>query len=177
MAAKDLIILSRAHSSLQGVSGVDALLQTLITAASDAIQKYCRRDFLSTAYDELYSGNGQRHLLLREYPVVSVQSVRYRPVTVLKITNTDPTNVQVRVSVTSTGLTLVRVKNGVKTTDTTVGTSGLDAGGPGGDGAGRAVTGPGRRTGKRKKGSPLRRRRRGCGARDTPAARRGQPYA
>jgi hypothetical protein len=40
MAAKDLIILSRAYSNIQGVSGVDALLQTLITAASDAIEKW-----------------------------------------------------------------------------------------------------------------------------------------
>jgi hypothetical protein len=120
MAAKDLIILSRAYQNLQGVTSVDALLQSLITAASDTIEKYCRRDFLSTAYDELYSGNGDRKLLLRQYPLVSVQSLRYRPGTVLKITNTDSTNVQARASVTSTGLTLVRVKNGVKTTDTSI---------------------------------------------------------
>jgi hypothetical protein len=115
MAANDLIILSRAYQILQGVSGVDALLQSLITAASDAIAKPCR-----TAYDELYSGNGDRKLLLRQYPLVSVQSVRYHGVTVLKITNTDPTNVQARAAVTATGLTLVRVKNGVKTTDTSI---------------------------------------------------------
>jgi hypothetical protein len=120
MAAKDLINLSRAYQDLQGVSNVDSLLATLITAASDAIQKHCRRDFVQTSYDELYSGNGQRQLMLRQYPIASVQSVRYRPVTVLKITNTDATNVQVRVTVTSTGLTLVRVKNGVKTTDSSV---------------------------------------------------------
>jgi hypothetical protein len=120
MAAKDLITLSRAYQNLQGVTNQDALLGVLISAASDAIEKYCCRDFVSTAYDELYSGNGQRRLLLRQYPIISVQSVRYRPVTVLKITNTDATNVQARVTVTSSGLTLVRVKNGVKTTDTSV---------------------------------------------------------
>jgi hypothetical protein len=53
IAAKDLIFLSRAYSNLQGKAGVDALLQTLVTAASDAVAKYCRRDFLSTIYDEL----------------------------------------------------------------------------------------------------------------------------
>jgi hypothetical protein len=58
--------------------------------------------------------------MLRQYPLVSVQSVRYPPVTVLKITNTDPTNVQARAAVTTIGLTLVRVKNGVKTTDTSI---------------------------------------------------------
>lgn len=119
MAAKDLITLSRAYQNLQGQSN-DTLVATLITAVSDAIQKYCRRDFVSSIYDELYNGNGERRLLLRQYPVISVQSVRYRPVTVLKITNTDPTNVQARVTCTSTGLTLVRVNAGVKTTDTSI---------------------------------------------------------
>jgi hypothetical protein len=58
--------------------------------------------------------------MLSQYPIVSVQCVRCRPVTVLKITNTDPTNVQARVTVTSAGLTLWRVKNGLRTTDTLV---------------------------------------------------------
>jgi hypothetical protein len=124
MAAKDLITLTRAYQDLQGVSNQDTLLGTLITAASEVIQRYCKRDFVSTGYDELYSGNGDRKLMLRQYPIASVQSVRYRPVTVLKITNTVPANVQARVSVTNTGLTLVRVNAGVKTTDTSVTFSG-----------------------------------------------------
>jgi hypothetical protein len=124
MATKDVINLTRAYQALQGVSNQDTLLGVLITGASDAIQKWCRRDFVSTSYDELYSGNGQRQLILRQYPTISVQSVRYRPVTVLMVTNTDPTNVQARLTVTSTGLSLVRVKNGVKTTDTSVTFSG-----------------------------------------------------
>jgi hypothetical protein len=122
MATKDLISLARAYQALQGITSVDSLLSTLITAASDAIQKYCRRDFLSTSYDELYSGNGDRKLLLRQYPLVSVESVRYRPVTVLKITNTVAANVQARVSVISTGLKLVRVNAGAKV----IVTGGLD---------------------------------------------------
>src|ERR1700745_183906 len=120
MAAKDLITLARAYQALQGVSGVDSLLGALITAVSDAIEKYCRRRFVSQAYDELYSGTGDRRLLLRQYPVESVQSVRYRPVTVVKVTNTTAANVQARVSVTSAGLKLVRVNAGVRTTDTSV---------------------------------------------------------
>src|SRR5260370_13972291 len=107
--ARDLITLARAYQNLQGVSGIDALLQTLLTAASDAIQKYCRRDFVSTTYDELYSGNGESRLLLRQYPIVSDESVRYRPVTVLKITNTDAANVHAPTSIVSTGLKLVVV--------------------------------------------------------------------
>jgi hypothetical protein len=118
-AAKDLINLTRAYQQLQGVSNVDTLLQTFITAASDGIAKYCRRDFYSRDYDELYDGNGERNLLLRAYPIQKVTSVRYRPVTVLKITNTTAANVQARVSVTSTGLSLFTSNAGTPTTDTT----------------------------------------------------------
>jgi hypothetical protein len=118
MAAKDLITLSRAYQNLQGVTNQDSLLGTLITAASDAIEKWCKRDFLSTSYDELYSGHGGRRLFLRNYPIISVDSVRYRPVTVLKITNNVAANVQARVQVLSTGLKLISVNAGVKTTVT-----------------------------------------------------------
>jgi hypothetical protein len=119
MAAKDLCTRARAYQDLGGVSGVDALIDTLVTACSDAIAKYCRRDFTSKSYDELYNGNGDRRLLLREYPIQSVQSVRYRPVTVLKIQNTNTAlNQRATVAVTSAGLTLVRVASGASTTNT-----------------------------------------------------------
>jgi hypothetical protein len=117
-AAKDLITLARAYYNLQGQTPNDTLVGALITSVSDAIERYCKRDFISTAYDELYNGNGDRRLLLRQYPIVSIQSVRYRPVTVLKITNTDTATVQARVTCLNTGLQLVAVKNGVKTTTT-----------------------------------------------------------
>jgi hypothetical protein len=123
MAAKDLITLARAKQDIVSItdSSQDALLTTLITAVSDAIEKWCRRRFVSTARDELYNGTGDRRLLLREYPVQIISSVRYRPVTVLKIQNTDQaTNQRATVAVTSAGLTLVRVASGVVTTDTSV---------------------------------------------------------
>lgn len=137
MATKDLITSSYAKNKLGGSpnnqsnltlsSDENTTLSALITAVSDAIEKYCRRDFYSRSYDELYNGDGNRRLLLRQYPIQSVESVRYRPVTVLKITNTTAANVQARVSVISTGLKLVRVNAGTKTTVT----SGLDfAGNP-----------------------------------------------
>jgi hypothetical protein len=122
MAAKDLITLARAKQNLQSItdSSQDALLTVLVTAVSDEIEKYCRRDFTAKAYDELYSGNGDRRLLLRQYPIQSVQSVRYRPVTALKIINnsTSAQMQQARVSVTSTGLTLKAVSSGVATVST-----------------------------------------------------------
>jgi hypothetical protein len=121
MAAKDLITLARAKQDIQSItdSSQDALLQTLITAVSDAVEKYCRRYFLSRAFDELYNGEGDRRLLLRQYPVQSVQSVRYRPVTVLKVINSATLqNQRATVAVASTGLVLTRVASGVVATDT-----------------------------------------------------------
>jgi len=110
----DLITNQRARTNLPNATSTDdAAINTLISAASKAIQRYCRRDFVATAYDELYNGNGDRRLVLRQYPVISVQSVRYRPATVLKVINTNTTlNQQARVSVTATGLTLTRVAGG-----------------------------------------------------------------
>lgn len=119
MAGKDLISLTRAYQALQGVSGQDSLVSTLVTAASDAVEKYCRRYFLSHAYDELYNGNGDRRLILRQYPVQSIQSVRYRPVTVLKVINNNTAqNQQARVWITSTGLQCWHMASGVAATET-----------------------------------------------------------
>jgi hypothetical protein len=123
MATKDLITLTRAKQNIQSItdSSQDALISTFITAISDQIEKWCKRRFVSTAYDELYNGNGDRRMLLREYPIQSVQSVRYRPVTVLKVINNSVagTTQQARVAVTSSGLQLTEVAAGVKTTTTT----------------------------------------------------------
>jgi hypothetical protein len=117
----DLITLARAKENIpSATSGDDPTITALITAVSVAIRRYCRRDFNQTDYDELYNGNGQRRLFLRQYPILSVSSVRYRPVTVLKIQNSLANTPQARVSVTTVGLTLVRVTNGVKVTDTSV---------------------------------------------------------
>ncbi len=123
MAWNDLITNARARVALPSAaaSGTDdTAINTLITAASLAITRHCKRQFVKQTYDELYNGRGERGLVLRNYPLTSVESVRYRPVTVLKITNNQVNTPQARVSVASTGLKLVRVTNGVSTTDTTV---------------------------------------------------------
>ena len=121
MAVKDLVTLSRAEQSMQNYTAGsnDAVVSVLITACSDAVEKYCRRRFVSTAYDELYNGNGDRRLLLRQYPLQHVKSVRYRPVTVIKIINNSTSqNQQARVWITSTGLQCWRMASGVATTET-----------------------------------------------------------
>jgi hypothetical protein len=97
----------------------EPILNALIDNASRAVQRYCRRDFLTTTYDELYDGTDEPVLLLRQYPVLSVQSVRTGLVPVLQIQNANTTqNQQARVSVTSSGLTLKRVASGTATTST-----------------------------------------------------------
>jgi hypothetical protein len=113
----DLITNQRARINLPNAAASDdTTIDVLISAASRAIEKYCQRDFVSTTYDELYNGNGDRRLVLRQYPLLSVQSVRYRPVTVLKVTNNLANTPQARVQVTSTGVNLVTVTSGVSTT-------------------------------------------------------------
>jgi hypothetical protein len=111
-----LIDIERAKRNIQSITDntQDALLGVLIAAYSDAVQKYCKRLFALQSYDELYNGDGDRRLLLRNYPIQSVQSVRYRPVTVLKVQNTDQaTNQRASVTVTQNGLSLFRVASGV----------------------------------------------------------------
>jgi hypothetical protein len=99
-------------------SSDDRLLEALLAACSDAIQKWCARDFALREYDELYDGTRSEQLLLRQYPVQAVASVRGGPYVVLEITNT--TAEQARAAVTRTGLELVRVSSGTRTVDTSV---------------------------------------------------------
>ena len=124
MALIDLINNARARVALPSAAGTgtsdDTAINTLITACSRAIMRYCKRSFIQDTYDELYSGRAERALHLRNYPLISVQSVRYRPVTVMKITRTDSqtSTPQARVEVLATGLRLTRITSGVKTQTT-----------------------------------------------------------
>jgi hypothetical protein len=116
----DLITNARARvalpSALGGGTSDDTAINTLITACSRAIMRHCKRAFVSDTYDELYSGRAQRELFLRNFPIQSVKSVRYRPVTVLKVTNTLANTPQARVEVAATSVNLIRVTSGVTTT-------------------------------------------------------------
>lgn len=54
----------------------DDLISILINACSTAIENYCRRTFKQTIYtDEMYDGNNTKWLNLKNYPVISVDSV------------------------------------------------------------------------------------------------------
>jgi hypothetical protein len=119
MAWNDLITSTRAGYNLPASPNA-SLVSALITACSTAITRYCKRQFVQQTYDELYNGRGERALVLRNYPLISVQSVRYRPVTVVRVTNTLANTPQARVSVTQTGLTLTWTTAGVTTVNSSI---------------------------------------------------------
>lgn len=118
----DLITRARALRYLAGLTSPSALentlIDSLILACSQAIERYCGRQFHPREYDEVVDGLGQRELLLRNYPVLAVERIAYGPVGVLTIINTDPDTYQrARVQVTDDGLTLTRVASGVTSKD------------------------------------------------------------
>lgn len=99
-------------------SDEDDTLDALIAAVSKSVEQYCWRTFASTSYDELQPGNNRQELVLRNYPLISVERVAYAPTPVLRVTNTSASNQRATVKVTSTGLELIRVASGVASTST-----------------------------------------------------------
>ena len=72
----DLITPARA-AHVPALSGIAAAyLALLITAASTAIERYCKRIFESAAYvDEEYHGNGTTAMFLDNFPVTTLTSI------------------------------------------------------------------------------------------------------
>ncbi len=99
-------------------SSDDRLLEGLLAACSDGVRAWCGRGFALREYDEIHDGTYAERLVLRQYPVQAVASVRGCPLAVLEVTNT--TAQQARAAVTRTGLELVRVASGVRTLDTSI---------------------------------------------------------
>ena len=116
-----LITRSRALSNLNNratTSDENTTLDALIAAVSKAIENYCWRSFAIASYDELYPGNQRRELVVRNYPIASVERVAHDPAAVLRVTNTSASIQRATVKVTATGLELIRVASGVGTTNT-----------------------------------------------------------
>jgi len=112
----NLITADRARANINQSSfssGEDDTIDTLVAAVSQAVRNYCRREFDAQSFDELYCGSGNRLLLLKQYPIVSVSRVAVSPAVVLTIRNSSSSNQRATVSVTSTGISLVRVASGV----------------------------------------------------------------
>ncbi|HHT8992769.1 TPA: phage head-tail connector protein [Burkholderia cenocepacia] len=83
MATGDLTTLVNAKAWLNvptAVTGDDAMLQRLITGASQFVQTYLNRTIATTAYNERYTGSGSNTLALPNYPITAVSSVAIRGV-------------------------------------------------------------------------------------------------
>lgn len=77
MAAGDLTDLATVKAWLGNPASSDAQLSGLITAASTFIAKHLSRNLLSASYTEIYQGNGQDFMPLRQAPVTAVSSVQW----------------------------------------------------------------------------------------------------
>ena len=91
MAAGDLTDLDTvkawiASTGSVGAGGMgttaDTLLGALITSASTFIGNYLSRQLLSATYTEIYQGNGQDFMMLRQAPVTAVSSVQWASTTI-----------------------------------------------------------------------------------------------
>lgn len=122
-SAKDLVTLARAKQSNRQITDTsfDTLYTLWITAVSEWITKYTNRYFVVQDFDEIVQGMGKLHLILKNYPIQSISSVRFNPVAVLTVKNTSTSvNQRATVQVTKTGLTLTRIASGLKVIDTSV---------------------------------------------------------
>ncbi len=117
----NLITRARALSNLNDratTSDENTTLDALLAAVTKAIQNYCWRTFALASYDELYPGNTERELILRNYPLASVERVAFAPAAVLSVTNISSSNQRATVKVTATGVELIRVASGAASTST-----------------------------------------------------------
>ena len=74
----DLVTLANLKDYLGETSDTkDVLLARVIAAASSFVERYCQRTFGSTAYaDEMYDGTGSDVLVLRNFPIITMTTVK-----------------------------------------------------------------------------------------------------
>lgn len=53
------------------------MLHRMINAATDQVEQFCHRPFVSRSFNETYDGNGQQKLPLNYFPIVSVTTLDY----------------------------------------------------------------------------------------------------
>lgn len=114
----------------------DAVLGSILDASCAFLDRTTNTPsggFAVQSYDEVYQGTGDHSLFLNAYPVTKIDRIASNPQPAVSITNHDPDRgvratvqvvgtpgnpVNLNSQYTSTGLTLVRVKNAVTTTQT-----------------------------------------------------------
>lgn len=114
-----LLTLSRAKEFVPNYPSADDSLGTnILSAVDNLIKKRLGRDIESTSLDEYYSGNGYTTMRLRQYPIISVQAIRWNYYPLLNIRYTDTTAHVATINVTASGLVLTSTKNASTTTTT-----------------------------------------------------------
>jgi uncharacterized phiE125 gp8 family phage protein len=68
--AKDYLSITLADTSK------DSWVEMLINSASDLIERHCSRKFKSASYTHYYDGHGNNELVLAQYPVTNISSVK-----------------------------------------------------------------------------------------------------
>lgn len=86
-------------TQMQGDSrfaGIDsARQQMLLNASIEYVENLCSRKLDSQTFTETYVGNGARYLLLDQYPVTAINSVKYRILGDTELTLLDATEYEV----------------------------------------------------------------------------------
>ena len=54
----------------------DIFLERQINSVSSMVSKYCNRNFIADTYTEYYKGSGRQKLVLNQYPINSITSVK-----------------------------------------------------------------------------------------------------
>ena len=54
----------------------DRFIERYINAVSDTVSKHCNRKFIADTYSEFYKGHGRQKLILNQYPVNYITSVK-----------------------------------------------------------------------------------------------------
>lgn len=87
--------------------------QSLLNAATDAIRRYCHRDFTTQSYTEYYSGKpNQRALQLRQFPIQYITRVGLA-VPCIQVQNSGQSYQRATVRTTSSGVVLFAVNSAV----------------------------------------------------------------
>lgn len=81
------------------------LYATIRDSVEEWVKSYCGRTFDSTSYKERYNGSGTSKLILKQYPIVSIERLALSSIDVIRVRCSDATTHAV-VSVTSTGVVL-----------------------------------------------------------------------
>ena len=95
----------------------DAMVEDLLNAASDVIEGYCQRLFVSRAYREFLDGTGEPYLLVKQRPIVAVTRVCTGQYAAMQVTFTlaNSSNASLSVNEAGTIMTLRSVTSAIAT--------------------------------------------------------------